>query len=214
MPAEQSAKYTDFQVQVIVTNPPWYENCYIVRHPGANQQLVIDPGGNAEDILAVLKENGGETTEILLTHTHPDHVGAVGALQKVLGIECLVHAKEKHLLDDIQRNSPTPLLSYKTFTDNTPFKLGGVPFRAIPTPGHTPGGVVYDFGDFAVTGDTLFNHGVGRTDLPGGDGRSLVSSISRLLTLLAPKAVLYCGHGPSWVADEARLWWSQMREWN
>ena len=85
----------------------------------------------------------------------------------------------------------------------------GFEVKVLFTPGHTPGGVCLVFDGFIFTGDTLFNQGVGRTDLPGGDGRTLSASIGRLLKEADPKARLYSGHGPSWTAAEARPWWER-----
>lgn len=217
MSVDHSARYGDFTLQAIVTEPPWYENCYIVTHVDSGWQIVVDPGSNAREIMAVLGANGGPVREILLTHAHPDHIGAVPELQQTLGLDCRAHEGELPLLEDAPGFSlaalgiatPRPK-SFKTFGDAVELVVGGVKIEVIPCPGHTPGGVVYVFPGFALTGDTLFNHGIGRTDLPGGDGPTLMRSITRLLDRLDPATVLYCGHGPAWVAEEAKEWWSQM----
>ena len=217
MSADYSAQHGPFQIEAIVTDPPWYENCYIVRHTATGEQIIFDPGNNPDRILASVRANGGKVVEILLTHGHPDHVGAVQVIQDTLGVECRIHERDKPILDDVVRFAARSLgvsveavRSAKTFDDHTVFSLGGERFTSIACPGHTPGSVVFDFGPFALTGDTLFNHGVGRTDLPGGDGRALLASISALLGQLAPECQLYCGHGPIWTAEEAREWWPQL----
>lgn len=217
MSADYSAQHGPFQIEAIVTDPPWYENCYIVRHKATGEQIIFDPGSNPDRILASVRAAGGKVSEILLTHGHPDHVGAVQVIQDALGVDCRIHERDKPILDDVVRFAARSLgvsveavRSAKTFDDQTAFSLGGVSFTSIPCPGHTPGSVAFDFGSFALTGDTLFNHGVGRTDLPGGDSRALLTSISALLERLAPECELYCGHGPIWTAAEAREWWPQL----
>ncbi|OIQ91268.1 putative polyketide biosynthesis zinc-dependent hydrolase PksB [mine drainage metagenome] len=218
MPVDFSADHGDWSLSVVVTDPPWFENCYIVRHKASGQQLVVDPGSNADKIAEALMEGGGKVEAILLTHGHPDHLGAVRALQDRFGVPARAHANEEPLVLRIvdyararlglQVEQPHPL-AY--FTDADTLSLGGQRIRAIATPGHTPGGVCFDFGSFVLTGDTLFNEGVGRTDLPGGDGRLLMGSITRLLEQLPdPAAWLYAGHGPRWTVAEARPWWASM----
>lgn len=221
MSANFTTQHGDYRLSVMVTAPPWYENCYVVQHTPSGEMVVIDPGSDPERILSAIETLGGSVREILLTHGHPDHLGAVRPLQDKLGVACRVHGNEAPLLADIVHYARTRLgldieapLSIEAFADDTAFELGGVPFQMIPTPGHTQGGVVYHFGSFAMTGDTLFNHGVGRTDLPGGNGPQLVASISRLLDGLPNNCQLYCGHGPSWTVAEARPWWTAMRGWD
>lgn len=218
MPVDFSEDHGDWQLSVVVTDPPWYENCYIVRHNKTGKLAVVDPGGSADKILAAIDEIGGEVEVILLTHGHPDHLGAVRVLQDKLGVPCKAHKDEEPLILRIVDyakarlgmtvQAPKDVIYY---TDADALSLGGQAFRAIPTPGHTPGGVCYDFGDFTLTGDTLFNQGVGRTDLPGGNGPLLMKSVTRLLELLPDDSFVYCGHGPRWTAGQAKPWWKGMQ---
>lgn len=204
----------DFSITTVVNTPPWYENCYIVQHRPTGRQLVIDPGGEAERIVAVIQANGGAAEEILLTHGHPDHLGAVHDLQVLLDLPCRAHREEETLISGVaewagslmQRRIKGPVRQ-DYFTGEPVMAYDGFEVRTLFTPGHTPGGVCYVFDGFVFTGDTLFNQGVGRTDLPGGSGRQLSASISRLLAELDEGLVLFSGHGPSWTIGEAREWW-------
>lgn len=209
--------YGDFSLSAVVTSPPWYENCYIVRHVPTGELVVVDPGGDGDRILAALKAMGGTPKAIWLTHGHPDHLGAARLLETELGLATVHHKDEQPVIARASELS-------KSFTGQgqegpaclEPFEgeptltLGGQPVRVIHTPGHTPGGVCYDFGGFALTGDTLFRQGVGRTDLPGGNEERLWASISRFIDLMPDQAVLYSGHGPEWPTSEARRWWRMM----
>ncbi len=206
----------EFAITTVVVAPPWYENCYVVQHLPTGRQLVIDPGGDAGLVLPVIKDNGGSLAGILLTHGHPDHLGAVHDLQVATGVGCRAHQDERPIIDGaanwagalMQRRIKGPD-SVEYFEGEPVLSFEGFEVRVLFTPGHTPGGVCYIFEGFVFTGDTLFNQGVGRTDLPGGDGQALSASINRLLKELDPVARLYSGHGPSWTVAEARPWWAR-----
>lgn len=209
--------FGDLSLSVVVTSPPWYENTYIVRHRPSGELVVVDPGGDAPRILEAIDREPGTAKAIWLTHGHPDHLGAARPLEKALGVATLAHADEAPVIAragelnkaftgeaqdgpaDIQYFQAEPALS-----------LGDYEVRVIATPGHTPGGVCFNFGGFVLTGDTLFRHGVGRTDLPGGSEETLWRSISRFLGMVPDTAMLYSGHGPEWSAAEAKKWWTMM----
>ncbi len=206
-------------LSVVVTSPPWYENCYIVRHRPSGEVVVIDPGDDGERILAAIDGENGHPKEIWLTHGHPDHIGAVSALEKAYAIPSRAHVGETAVIaraSDLNRSfTGQPMAApgaLSTFDGEPAFTVGGHPVRVIHTPGHTPGCVCYDFGEFVLTGDTLFKQGVGRTDLPGGDEAQLTTSVPRLLEMVDDEAVLFSGHGPSWTTREARRWWQSMAE--
>ncbi|WP_142849829.1 MBL fold metallo-hydrolase [Telmatospirillum sp. J64-1] len=203
----------DFALRIVVTNPPLNQNCYLVEHVPTGERVVLDPGGEAERILKLGQAEGGTVKAIWLTHGHPDHIGATHAIQQALGLPFLAHEDEKPVIAQAahfaaylgMRLTPPKLADWRT--GEPVLNLGGVEVRMIHTPGHTPGGVCYAFPGFCITGDTLFNHGVGRTDFPGGSQPQLEASITRFLALLPPETILFSGHGPSWTVREARAWW-------
>lgn len=220
MVTEFLGDFGDCAVQVVVTLPPLNENCFLVKHKPSDSLVIIDPGGNTPDILAAIKAFGGKPQAIWLTHGHGDHIGAVHAVEEEFNLSTYVHRGETGTIsrsrDLMQRlGLPSPELPQRViFFDGEPeMMLGPHRVRLIHTPGHTPGGIVYDFGDFVITGDTLFNEGVGRTDLEGGNNQKLIESLDRLLggALTEPKAVVFTGHGPQWSVDAAQDWWAQMR---
>lgn len=209
--------FGDLSLSVVVTSPPWYENSYIVRHRPSGDLVVVDPGGDAPRILEAIDREPGTVKGIWLTHGHPDHLGAARALEKALGVSTIAHAEEASVIarsSDLNRDftgegqEGPAQLSY--FIGEPILALGDADVRVIATPGHTPGGVCFDFGSFVLTGDTLFRHGVGRTDLPGGNEATLWASIARLLGMVSDTAVLYSGHGPEWTGAEAKRWWKMM----
>lgn len=214
--------FGEFSLTVVVTSPPWYENCYIVRHRASGELVVVDPGGDAERILAAVqaetaKSAGGKAVAIWLTHGHPDHLGAAHALETALDVETVAHQDETQTIaraSDLSRSftghAAEGPARVTTYAGEPTLTLGGAPVRVIHTPGHTPGGVCYDFGGFALTGDTLFRQGVGRTDLPGGSEEKLWQSIPRFLGLMPDEALLFSGHGPEWSTADARRWWKMM----
>lgn len=217
MTVHHLGEFGDFTLTVVVTSPPWYENTYIVRHRPSGELVVVDPGGDAERILAEIDRKPGTPKAIWLTHGHPDHLGAAHALETALDVDTIAHEDEIPVIaraSELNRNftgqdqqGPERL---KTFAGEPSLSLGGAEVKTIHTPGHTPGGVCYAFGPFILTGDTLFRHGVGRTDLPGGSEEKLWQSIPRLLGVLEEDAVLFSGHGPEWPVGEARRWWKMM----
>ena len=210
--------FGDFSLTVVVTSPPWYENCYLVRHRPSGALVVVDPGGAAEAILAAIAAEPCTPQAIWLTHGHPDHLGAARSIEKALGISTHAHTDETPVISGAARlnrsfsgqdmEGPGDL---KYFEGEPSLDLGGQAVRVICTPGHTPGGVCYDFGGFILTGDTLFQGAVGRTDLPGGSEKTLWASITRFLGMVEGNDVqLMPGHGPGWGSAAARRWWKTM----
>ena len=175
-------------------------NC-IVLWQGADA-LVVDPGQDAADILAFLKERHLAPKAVLLTHGHFDHVGGVpGLLAAFPGLAVYAHPADWPMLDHpMNRNppdypgiaKPSTLLDIRAALD-LPAALR---FEVLETPGHTPGSVCLRFGGLLLSGDTLFAGSCGRTDFPGGSMAEMRKSLAALAKL-PPDLEVVPGHGPS-----------------
>lgn len=203
----------EFQVNIFTTGAPWKENCYLVHHLPSGEQVIIDPGDDAEGIAQAVLYGGDKLCAIWLTHAHHDHVGAVAALCRTFSLVCDLHKGDMRLL----RHAPMYALLFaskhieapepiRTYEELPQLQLGQRAVEVIHTPGHTPGSVCYRLGSFVFTGDTLLYECVGRTDLPGGDAAQLKTSISRLVESMPGDTVILPGHGRTWTVADARVW--------
>ena len=179
------------------------ENCFVFRREGSDRALIVDPGDEAERILAPVNELDLTVEAILLTHCHFDHIGAVAPVAAATGAPVYCPELEIPLLADIMAFVPWPgfgpFESYdadETVSGGEKLDLAGFEIDVIFTPGHSPGHVTYSVrGEDAIfSGDVLFQGSVGRTDLPGGDWETLLRSIQGLVESHSPETTVYPGH--------------------
>ena len=154
------------------------ENCYVAPVDGADRGVIVDPGDEADRILAAVEELGIEVDAILLTHSHFDHIGAVAPVARATGAPVYCPEIEVPVLADIMAYVPWPgfgpFESYdadETVAGGEHLSLAGLEIDVMFTPGHSPGHVTYAIPDEGAlfSGDVLFQGSVGRVDLPGGD---------------------------------------------
>jgi glyoxylase-like metal-dependent hydrolase (beta-lactamase superfamily II) len=189
-------------------------NCTILGCPETRRAVVVDPGGDAERIAAVLDRHGLTPVAAFHTHAHFDHVLATPELKARYGLEILLHADDLPLYENLAMQGsffgfslPDPLPVDRFVSDREDVAVGSERGEVIHTPGHTPGSICFHVGSekLLLTGDTLFAGGVGRTDLWGGSEASLMRSIHERLMTLDPMTRVIPGHGPeTTLGEEAR----------
>jgi glyoxylase-like metal-dependent hydrolase (beta-lactamase superfamily II) len=199
----------------IIPVTPFQQNCTILFDQDSKEGVIVDPGGDVETILQVIKENGLTLKEIWLTHGHLDHAGGADELREKLGIPVIgphrddkpllerieVQARQYGLGEDMRNVTPDRFLE-----EGETVSFGEHVFEVYHCPGHAPGHVIFYNRDqgFAHVGDVLFQGSIGRTDLPGGDHETLLRSIRDKVLPLGDEVGFICGHGPGGRIGEER----------
>jgi len=186
-----------------LTVGPIMANCFIVGCEKTREAAVIDPGDESDKILLTLAGLKLKVKYIINTHGHFDHVGGNKKMKDATGADILIHSLDAPMLDYISQsasawgmnveNSPPPDLMLK---DGDEVKFGDITLKVIHTPGHSPGGISLYSDGVVFVGDTLFDGSIGRTDFPGGDFETLISSIRKKLFVLGDDVRVFTGHGP------------------
>lgn len=202
-----------YQVTHIPTGP-LQTNCYILTCTTTGQAAVIDPAWNGAALAAYVAEQGWKVSHILLTHTHFDHVGGLAELQAATGAPVYAHADAVPMLRLASQSAGRWQMTIEQPDDPTDFleagesvAVGELTLDVLFTPGHAPGHVCFYLAEHGVLfdGDVLFQQGIGRTDLPGGDYPLLMRSIQNELLKLPDETVVLSGHGAATtIGDERR----------
>ena len=184
--------------------PPFGTNCYIVGCNQTHDGMVIDPSGNGPGIMSNITELGLTISLIVVTHAHPDHIGAIGFIKEATGASFALHTAETDRLhgSDFSRfaafdsSFSVPPEPDRFLQDGDTINVGELGLQVIHTPGHSAGGVCIIGYGVVFSGDTLFNTGIGRTDGVGGDYNVLINSIQSKLMVLPDNTLVLPGHGP------------------
>lgn len=200
---------------VIIPVTLFQQNCMLLWDESTRQAVVIDPGGDVPLIQDAIAKANVNVTQIWLTHGHIDHVGGAAELRDALKVAITgPHLADKYLLDHVVESGQNfGMANVRNFTpdrwlaDGDRVSVGGLTFDILHCPGHSPGSVVYVNKEmrFAHVGDVLFAGSVGRTDLPGGNHATLITSITEKLLPLGDDIDFICGHGPGSSIGRERL---------
>ncbi|MCF7858105.1 MAG: MBL fold metallo-hydrolase [Candidatus Cloacimonetes bacterium] len=181
--------------------PSFGTNTYLIWDEKTKEAAVIDPSAPSEEFIQEIRNL--KPKYLILTHAHGDHIGGIEYVKDNFDINICIHKEDADALADPVKNlsyyfdwsitAPKPDILLQ---DNDDLFLGSEKLKIIHTPGHSKGGICILTSNFIVTGDTLFNKGIGRTDLSGGDHRTLINSIEKKIFSYDDKLEILPGHGP------------------
>ena len=193
------------QIKTIVTGI-YGSNCYIVMDDNSKEAVVVDPGGDVENIASAIDTMEAKVKYILLTHGHLDHTTGVAELKDITNAIVCINKKDDDLITQGEYLFG-PLLvggADKLLKQGDIIKVSTLEFTCYDTPGHTPGGMCFLIGNCVFTGDTLFAGSIGRTDFVGGDFNTIIHSIKSKLLCLPGETIVYPGHGPCSTIDNEK----------
>lgn len=179
-------------------------NCSIFGDEQTREAIVIDPGDNIPEILAILKRHELAVKAIVITHAHIDHIGGAHKLRAATSAPVYMNPNDALLRDmlDLQAQwlgveTPEKVTIDTPVREGDKLVLGTTEFAVLDTPGHTQGSISLwiPAENKLIAGDTLFRDSIGRTDLPGGDGRQILRSIHDKLLSLPDETIVIPGHG-------------------
>lgn len=200
---------------------PWATNCYLVANEANSECIIIDPGYESlSDIKRISQQFGLHPVATLLTHGHMDHVWSVVPLCKDHNISAYLHAQDEWMITSPEKaysksgwedivNMAGGIPDYKPkdlklIKENKVLDLAGIKFKVHHAPGHTKGSTVFESDSHLFSGDVLFNRGIGRTDLPGGDASAMDHTLANVILKFPDVMSVYPGHGPSTTIKDER----------
>jgi glyoxylase-like metal-dependent hydrolase (beta-lactamase superfamily II) len=201
--------------------PPFMKNGFVIAAAESAHAVLIDPGDEVAALLGVIARERLAVSAILLTHAHLDHITGVGRASAALGAPVWLHRDDRFLYDgiedqarlfDLEAEPQPPIDCYYDLSSpaSATLRFGSCVVDVRHTPGHSPGGVCLAIGQAdsdrrqLFVGDTLFAGSIGRTDLPGGDGDTLMHSIRSVLFAYPDDTIVHAGHGPETTIGEER----------
>ena len=179
-------------------------NSYIVSDESTSEAFIVDPGDDGEKLMSAIQSKSLDLKFIILTHGHFDHIMAVNHIIEKTGAKLFIHTLDAPMLKDpslsLLNRFSTKEMTFtapdRCLNDGDVIKIGNSEISVIHTPGHTQGSICIKVGDDLISGDTLFRESIGRSDFPGGDYKTLLSSLKTLVSLNV-KGKIYPGHGMS-----------------
>ena len=197
--------------------PPFEKNGYVVASSATGDAIVIDPGDEIEQLIAIVRRMGVTVRYIMLTHSHLDHISGCNEAKAEWEVPLVLHRDDLFLYEravqqgiafGIRMRPQPPIDAW--FDRQSQWAFGDCAVTALHTPGHSPGQVCLQIGEGGLpavrlfVGDTLFAGSIGRTDLPGGDHETLLRSVRDVLLPLGDQCAVYPGHGPTTTIGEER----------
>lgn len=184
-------------------NGPFAVNTFLITNKKNNEGIVLDPGSDTSELINFINKEKVKIKAIIATHGHIDHVAGVDKIKKEYNVPFYLNELDNQLLEMIPaqakmfgiKSSGVPTVDKKLPLSGE-IEIAGFKIKLLHTPGHSAGSVSLLFGNVVFVGDALFNMSIGRTDLPGGNHSTLISSIKKKLFTLPENTVVYCGHGP------------------
>ena len=179
-------------------------NCSVFGDETSKEAIVVDPGDDIDDVLAVLAKHQLKVKAIVITHAHIDHIGGAQKLKAATGASVYMNANDRELSERMDMQAAWLGIDTPEVTDVDVFvkegdtlTVGATVCHILETPGHTQGSISLWIPEAAklIAGDTLFRDSIGRTDLPGGDGKQILQSIEAKLMTLPEETVVIAGHG-------------------
>jgi hydroxyacylglutathione hydrolase len=198
----------------MLTVSPFQENCYVIGDEESMTGAIIDPGDEAARIALTVERVGLEISQIIVTHSHIDHVGAVAQLVDEYVCPVLMHNEAEAMLKTVPQQAMMMGMRFgkvpkvdRHIGDEEILEVGSLRLRSLYTPGHAPGHLAFlvDDEDTVFSGDALFAGSVGRVDLPGGSMEVLMRSISERLLILPDETRVLSGHGPETTIGRERV---------
>ena len=179
------------------------ENCYLVIDPATRRCVIVDPGAEPEQLIAMVRASGATLDAIWLTHAHIDHIGAIAHVKSTWDVPIFLHPEDRPLYDRGAMQAAVyglpfeqPPAPERDLAEGDRLTVGSVTFDVIHVPGHAPGHVAFVGDGQMLGGDLLFAGSIGRTDLPLSDPDRMVESLERIATL-PDETIVHPGHGPA-----------------